>query len=440
MIESGCIVRRGSVKGSAGRRMLFLSGLLLSACVARGNDGPPSDPETAGLDLPPGFRATVFADGVGRARHLAVRENGDVYVALREPNGGHGVVGLRDTNGDGRADRLVRFGETVGTGIAVRGDHLYFSSDTAVYRVGLEAGRLSPVGAVETVVDGFPDQRGHRAKSIAFDEQGHLYVNVGAPSNACMRERRTRGSPGVPDCPQLDRQGGIWRFAADETGQTQIRNGRRFATGLRNCVALGWHSGVGGLFAVQHGRDQLRKFWKDLYTPEQSAELPSEEFHLVKEGTNAGWPYTYWDGGRGARMIAPEYGGDGLTEAPAGVYQSPLVALPAHWGPNAIAFYTAEAFPGRYRDGAFVALHGSWNRSPLPQGGFNVVFVPFEQGRPTGAWEVFADGFAGRPAIEEPSEAAHRPTGLAVGPEGALYVSDSVEGRIWKITWAGGSS
>lgn len=139
-------------------------------------------------------------------------------------------------------------------------------------------------------------------------------------------------------------------------------------------------------------------------------------------------------------MIAPEYGGDGLTEAPAGVYQSPLVALPAHWGPNAIAFYTAEAFPGRYRDGAFVALHGSWNRSPLPQGGFNVVFVPFEQGRPTGAWEVFADGFAGRPAIEEPSEAAHRPTGLAVGPEGALYVSDSVEGRIWKITWAGGSS
>ena len=345
MIESGCIVRRGSVKGSAGRRMLFLSGLLLSACVARGNDGPPSDPETAGLDLPPGFRATVFADGVGRARHLAVRENGDVYVALREPNGGHGVVGLRDTNGDGRADRLVRFGETVGTGIAVRGDHLYFSSDTAVYRVGLEAGRLSPVGAVETVVDGFPDQRGHRAKSIAFDEQGHLYVNVGAPSNACMRERRTRGSPGVPDCPQLDRQGGIWRFAADETGQTQIRNGRRFATGLRNCVALGWHSGVGGLFAVQHGRDQLRKFWKDLYTPEQSAELPSEEFHLVEEGTNAGWPYTYWDGGRGARMIAPEYGGDGLTEAPAGVYQSPLVALPAHWGPNAIAFYTAEAFP-----------------------------------------------------------------------------------------------
>ena len=114
---------------------------------------------------------------------------------------------------------------------------------------------------------------------------------------------------------------------------------------------------MGGLFAVQHGRDQLRKFWKDLYTPEQSAELPSEEFHLVEEGTNAGWPYTYWDGGRGARMIAPEYGGDGLTEAPAGVYQSPLVALPAHWGPNAIAFYTAEAFPGRYRDGAFVALH-----------------------------------------------------------------------------------
>ncbi len=423
---------------------VWLASFLLAGCATaaaplpgQSVDAPKLSVHSAGLRLPPGFRASIFARGIGPARHLTVRANGDVYVALQRKTDGGGVVGLRDLDHDGRADRLVRFGEVTGTGIAVRGPHLYFSSDTAVYRVALDGERLAPVGRVETVVSGFPDQNGHRAKSITFDDEGRLYVNVGAPSNACMEKGRTRGSPGIPDCPQLERQGGVWRFPAGQIGLTQQADGERFATGLRNCVALGWHPGGGRVFAVQHGRDQLRKFWKALYSAEQSAALPAEELHALELGSNGGWPYTYWDAFQQARMQAPEYGGDGSTEAVRGIYQDPQVAFPAHWGPNAIAFDGADRLPGRYRGGAFVAFHGSWNRAPLPQGGYNLVFVPFSDGRPTGTWEVFADGFAQTDIVGEPSDAAHRPTGVAIGPDGALYVSDSVQGRIWRITREG---
>lgn len=398
---------------------------------------PPLVVESGGLRLPEGFRAEVFADGVGPARHIAVRDNGDVYVALRAVTDGGGVVALRDTDRNGKADEVLRFGETGGTGVAARGDHLYFSSDVAVYRVLLDDKKLGPGGSVETVVRDFPDQKGHRAKSLAFDDTGRLYVNVGAPSNACMEKRRTKGSPGQPDCPQLERQAGVWRFPADSTGLTHAGDGERFATGLRNAVALTWNPMVKAIFVVQHGRDQLRQFWKNLYTPEESANLPAEELHLLRKGSNAGWPYTYWDIGRGARMIAPEYGGDGKTEAAVEAFQEPLVALPAHWGPNAIAFHDGTGLPARYRGGAFIAFHGSWNRSPLPQGGYNVVFVPFEGATPTGGWEVFADGFAEAGIVEDPPDARHRPTGVAVGPEGALFVVDSREGRIWRIFYEG---
>ncbi len=425
-------------------RALLCGVLLLGTVTAAfaGRPGEASRPpalvvEAAGLRLPVGFTADVFAEGVGPARHVAVRDNGDVYVALRAVTDGGGLVGLRDEDRDGAADRLVRFGETAGTGVTLHGNHLYFSSDTAVFRARLEDGKLGPVGSVEPVVTGFPDQNGHRAKSIALDDTGRLYVNVGAPSNACMEKRRTKGSPGQPDCPQLARHAGVWRFPSAKLGMTQTLQGRRFATGLRNSVALTWNPIAKAIFVVQHGRDQLRQFWKQLYTPEESAGLPAEELHLLREGANAGWPYTYWDASRGARMVGPEYGGDGKTQAPPGKYQPPLVALPAHWGPNAITFYTGEQFPERYRGGAFVAFHGSWNRSPLPQAGYNIVFVPFAGATPAGGWEVFADGFAQTKQVTDPSDAVYRPTGVAVGPDGSLFVADSRRGRIWRITYEG---
>ena len=135
-------------------------------------------------------------------------------------------------------------------------------------------------------------------------------------------------------------------------------------------------------------------------------------------------------------MVGPEYGGDGQTAAQEGLYQAPLLAFPGHWAPNDLLFYTGRSgFPEPARGGAFIAFHGSWNRAPGPQGGYNVVFQPLLDGWTSGDYIVFADGFAGK--SKEPGRAEHRPSGLAVGPDGALYISDDKAGRIWRVTYVG---
>ena len=395
------------------------------------------DPENGGITLAEGLCALVFADDLGRARHLAVRDNGDVYVMLREPVDGKGVVALRDTTGDGRADVVERFGDFAGTGIGIRGGHLYVAPNDRVLRYALgDEGELVPGGEPEVVAHGFPEQRGHAAKPFALDGDGHIYVNVGAPSNSCETELRTAGSPGQDPCPELERQAGIWRFAADELDQTQGEHGERYANGIRNAVALDWNAAVGELYAVQHGRDQLDAFWPDFYDEEQNAELPSEEFLRVEAGTTFAWPYCYHDPHRGHRVLAPEYGGDGEEVGRCDRFPEPITTFPAPWAPNDLLFYTGDLLGERYRGGAFVAFHGSWNRAPLEQRGYKVAFVPFDGARPSGDWEVFADGFAGEGPIRASDEAEHRPMGLAAGPDGSLYISDSQRGRIWRVVRA----
>ena len=397
----------------------------------------PDAPEQGGIRLPAGFVATVFHDGVGRARHVAVRDNGDVYVRLSRPNRGGGIAALRDEDGDGTADRIEYFGFHAGTGMAIHNSALYASSDTAIYRWPLPEGdALVPDGPAETIVEGFPKQNSHAPKAFAIDSSGNLYVNVGAPSNACQKQPFTAGSPGMNPCPQLADHAGIWRFDADETGQT-FADGERFLTGTRNIVALDWNPLVGALYFVMHGRDQLHRLFPDLYTVKDSAELPGEEFHRAKKDADYGWPYTYWDGRVGRRMAAPEYGGDGETRSEHG-YEAPLLAFPGHWAPNDILFYTAEnGLPSAARGGAFIAFHGSGDRAPLPQAGYQVVFVPFDDAEPADQWVIFADGFKGAPLLASPRDAEFRPMGLAQGPDGALYIVDSVQGRIWRVTHKG---
>jgi glucose/arabinose dehydrogenase len=189
------------------------------------------------------------------------------------------------------------------------------------------------------------------------------------------------------------------------------------------------------LYGVVHGRDQLSANWSQYFTAEQSAEKPSEEFVLIEQGDDFGWPYCYHDPELGHKVLAPEYGGDGSEVGRCSVVKEPLIWFPAHWAPNGVLFYMGDQYPAKYRDGAFIAFHGSWNRSPLPQGGYNVVFAPFDGADPEGSWEVFADGFAG--ANVGPREAAHRPVGVAQGPDGSLYVSDDRGGRIFRIIYTG---
>lgn len=396
---------------------------------------PPCDPDNGGITLPEGFCATVFADGVGRPRHIVVAPNGDVFVALAGGRGQRGgVLALRDTNADGKADVQEQFGENGGNGIALRGEYLYFAPNDAVLRYRLPSGQLKASGRPDTIVAGLPADRSHTAKTIVVDNAGNLFVNIGSPSNACQVQDRQPGSPGMDPCPELETRAGIWRFSANRLRQKQS-DGQRYATGIRNAVALTIHPGNGGLYGMQHGRDQLYANWSNLFTAEQSAEKPSEELIRIQEGDDFGWPYCYHDPELGRKVLAPEYGGDGRTVGRCASAKQPLLAFPAHWAPNAILFYTGSQFPERYRNGAFIAFHGSWNRAPLPQAGYNVVFVPFNGDRPAGTYEIFANGFAGENV--QPGSARHRPTGLAQGPDGALYITDDAGGRIWRIVYTG---
>jgi glucose/arabinose dehydrogenase len=383
----------------------------------------------ANLTLPAGFTATVAQEGLGAGRHLVVAPNGDVYLAGR-----NGLVAMRDTNGDGTLDKTQPFGDVKGTEVRLYKDWLYASDDVGVYRYALKKGELAPGGAKQTVVAGFPLERQHSDKTFALDPKGTLYVNVGAPSNSCQEKDRQEGSPGMNPCPILEKYGGVWVFDGNKLDQKPA-DGRRFATGMRNAVAIEWNANQNALFAVIHGRDSIDTLFPALYNAEDNATRQAEEFHRITDGGNYGWPYTFFDTKLGKRVVAPEYGGDAQKTPEAGKYPDPLVGFPAHWAPNDLLFYTGKNFPAKYQNGAFIAFHGSWNRAPEPQAGYKVVFQPMKDGKPDGAYEVFADGFAGDMKDNNPRNAEYRPVGLALAPDGSMYVADSQKGRVWHITY-----
>jgi glucose/arabinose dehydrogenase/mono/diheme cytochrome c family protein len=404
--------------------------------------------DDSGITLPAGFCATVFADNIGHARHLVVAPSGVVYVNTwsgryygndKPPAGGF-LVALQDTRGNGHADVAVRFGATVadgsagGTGIALHNGALYAEVNDRIVRYALPPGTIAPTAAPEVIVSGLPLTGDHPMHPFAIDNQGNLYVDLGSATNSCQVKNRTLESPGISPCTELESRAGTWRYDADRTWQ-RFSPAERFVTGLRN--GEGFAFGPGGeIYATMHGRDQLSENWPKLYRPEQGPNLPAEELVRLERGADYGWPECYFDGLQQKLVLAPEYGGDGgKAVGPCAQKQAPIASFPAHWAPNDLALYDGRQFPDAYRGGAFIAFHGSWNRAPYPQGGYNVVFQPLADGKPSGNFVVFADGFAG--AVEEPGQAAHRPSGLAIGPDGALYISDDSHGRIWRVTFRG---
>ncbi len=301
-------------------------------------------------------------------------------------------------------------------------------------RYPLKTGELKPSGPAQVIAT-LPEQRGHTEKGLAFDGNGGLYVNVGVPSNACQEKDRTAGSPGQNPCPLLEKHGGIWRFDENKPGQSQENGGRRYATGMRQFYALAWHAGA--LYAVQHGRDQLNTLFPQNFTAKQNADLPSEELLRIEDGANFGWPYCFHDWQQGKRVQMPEYGGDGKKTGDCAKYPAPVAAYPGHWAPGALMFYSGSQFPAKYQGGAFIAFQGSWNRDPEPAGGYKVVFQPFSGPKASGAHEVFADGFAGMPTFVKREEAKARPAGLAQAPDGSIYISDLIKGKIWRVVYRG---
>lgn len=393
-------------------------------------------PDNAGITVPPGFCVQVVADSVGTARHVTVAPNGDLFIALRNTNTSRGgVVALRDADGDGVAETVRRFGPIGGSEIALHGGYLYFGGDSAIIRWQWSRGALEPSGPPDTVVSGLLAERGHHAaKTFAIGADGFLYVNIGAPSNACEAQRNVPAAKGEDPCPFLANSGGIWRFDSRRLRQTQA-DGERWATGIRNIVAVAMDPTGRVLWGAQHGRDLLAGNWGKvhaIYTNEKSAQNPAEELFRLDRGVDYGWPSCYYDYDTKQKVLAPEYGGDGVKQERCRSVGQPLAAYPGHWAPNGLVFYDGRAFPGRYRGGAFIAFHGSWNRAPLPQAGFNVVFQPFAGGRPTAKWEVFADGFRGAA-----NEQLRRPAGIAVAPDGSLIVTDDKGGRVYRIRHVG---
>ena len=405
----------------------------------------------SGLTLPAGFCATVFADQIGHARHIVAAPNGVLYVNTWSgryygndtPHPGGFLVVLQDKTGAGKADVVERFGETVqsggrgGTGIGLYNNSLYAEINDRIVRYSLPAGSIVPTGSADTIVSGLPLSGDHPMHPFIFNAEGTMYVDVATATNSCQLKNRTLKSPGADPCTELVTRGGVWRFDANKTHQV-FSPAERYATGIRNAEGFAIDS-TGHLFVTMHGRDQLHANWPDLYKPEEEATQPAEELLLLKVKGDYGWPECYYDAFVQKLVLAPEYGGDGGKKI--GVCANkiaPVAAFPAHWAPNAMVRYDQNQFPARYRDGVFIAFHGSWDRAPYAQGGYNVVFQPLNGDHASGQCEVFADGFAG-PA-ESPAKAEHRPSGLAVGPDGSLYVSDDIRGRIYRIVYREGSN
>lgn len=433
----------------------YLSSLVIALAAAQVAGAQEACPN-AGLKLPAGFCATIFADSLPNVRSIAVAPNGDVFVALQSRNPAiGGVMALRDAAKAGKADTREKFASGFASShVAMFDNHLYVEmmppapqrgsstppGTTTIVRYPLKAGELTPAGKPDTIIEHIPTYPGHSTRNFAIAPDGSMYLNIGSPSNSCQNPDRAPGVPGMNPCPQLDTRAGIWKFDARKTHQSPSA-ANHFARGIRNAVGIAVHPGDSRLWTTQHGRDQLYDWREKLgldsaAAQKYNAENPAEELMQVNQGDDFGWPYCYYAVDQKHLVLAPEYGGNGKEVGQCAQKKEPVAIFPAHWAPNALMFYTGSQFPAKYRSGAFIAFHGSWNRAPEPQGGFNVVFQPVDgSGKAGGRYEVFADNFSPNVGAGRASAAsgAHRPTGLAQAADGSLLVADDAGGRIYRI-------
>lgn len=339
------------------------------------------------MQLPPGFEANVFAAGLDNPRFIAFGPDGLLYAAERGQNR---IVAMPDSDGNGQADEVQVFADGLDQ------PHSLVFHDGAWY-VGVPSGviRLKDSDGDgraenrEILVDDYPTSGAHRTRTVEFLPDGRMVVSIGSSCNVCLEEDPRQAAVVVYDGPQATGEG-------------------IFASGLRNAVGLAIHPESGELWATNNGRD----FMGD--------DLPPETVYIVSEGVDYGWP-----GCHSGDIVDPEYGSPTACQD----VGQPVVQMQAHSAPLGLAFYEGDTFPDEYRGDLFIAFHGSWNRS-VPTG-YKVVRLPLQGSQPAGPVEDFAVGWLD----EETGETGGRPVGLAVGPEGALYVSDDKGGFIYRITY-----
>src|SRR5262245_7557155 len=242
---------------------------------------PSCDPDNGDLNLPGGFCALVVYDAKtptgapARVRDIAVAPNGDVFVADQSPGGG--VLALRDTNGDGKTDETARFGTSPGNGIYFRSPYLYFAPNNRVERYLMSPESLTPAAGPDVIVSELPATGNHVTKTIVVTPGGTLFVGVGSSTDSCQAQPGVPGSLGIDPCPDMPTRAGIWRYDANLPGQVHSAVGR-FATELRNMVALALNPIDGTLYGVQQGRGGFNRNFPGLFTAEDDAALPAEEF------------------------------------------------------------------------------------------------------------------------------------------------------------------
>lgn len=339
------------------------------------------------VQLPPGFSISTYAADVPNARMMVFTETGDLLVS--QPRQGKVLLLERDRNGDGRPDgrRVLLEGLDLPHGLELKNGSLYVAEGGGIARVRFDAASGTTSGPIDRIVKGLPTGGNHWTRTVHVGPDDRLYVSVGSSCNVCVEEDPRRAA--------------ILRYALDGTGE------ELYATGLRNSVDFAWRPGTDELYATDNGRDLL------------GDEFPPCELNRVVEGGFYGWPYA-----NGEKISDPDFG-EG-NEAQVAHSLPPAHGFPAHTAPLGIEFYDATAFPERYRGAAFVALHGSWNRRHKI--GYEVVALLFEPDGTIRA-EPFAHGF------EVEDDVIGRPVDVAVGPDGALYVSDDYASAIYRITY-----
>jgi glucose/arabinose dehydrogenase len=351
-------------------------------------------PAAALPQVPPGFTANLFAEGLDNPRQLVVAPNGDVLVAESRANR---IALLRDADGDGRAETRVVLADGFDRpfGMVVRPDGLWVADVDAVWRLDYTPGDTKAGARHRITAKGALDGgNGHWTRNLAFDPSGsHFYVAIGSAGNL-----------GEEPAPRAT----IQQFRADGGGQ------RTFASGLRNPVGLAFRPGTGELWTVVNERDGL------------GDGLVPDYLTRVREGGFYGWPYSYIGG-----HPQPGYAGRAPDKVARAIV--PDLLLRSHSAPLGLAFYTGDRFPPEYRGDAFIGLHGSWNAAD-PQG-YMVARVPFRDGRPTGSYQSFATGFWAKG--ESRAEVWGRPVGIAVAGDGSLLVADDVGQVVWRIAWRG---
>jgi glucose/arabinose dehydrogenase len=334
------------------------------------------------LHVPPGFSIAVVSTRVPDARFMTFAPNGDLLIS--QPSRGR-VVALHPGASPQADPVVVVSGVPFAHGLAMRGDQLYVAGWPGVTRVGYAVSASLPPTAL---FSDMPQGGVHNRRALALAADGSIFVSSGSTCNICAE----------PD----PRFATVLRYDADGA------HGRIYASGLRNASGLAFDD-TGKLWAVVNGRDNL------------GDDLPPDEVVEIKDGANYGWPYCY--AGNGVRVPNPEY--DDPSKC-VGTQPSAL-NLQAHSAPLQIAFYRGAQFPARYRGALFVAYHGSWNRSVKT--GYKVVVVLFKNGRPDHV-EDFATGWLGAD-----QSVRGRPVGLAVGPDGSLYISSDATGYIYRVTY-----